>query len=183
MLSDGAGDDSYKGLWYVQGASAHFALALHVDGAGNDRYNEDFPVRATSIGVGHDFSGALQIDLGGDDKYWAPGLSLGCGNSQGVGGLINVGGVDGYVASGKNTVGCASIGHGAPFDTTRDVRPTIGLFVDTSSADTCALPPTAPPAGNDTSWGLAVQKSQEPSAPDSERSGGVDQANGSVSLP
>ncbi|MBK7582669.1 MAG: hypothetical protein IPI67_21040 [Myxococcales bacterium] len=69
LLLDKAGNDTYEGLWYVQGASAHFALGFHFDHAGDDLYNKGFPIRATSIGVGHDFSGSLQIDEGGNDEY------------------------------------------------------------------------------------------------------------------
>ncbi len=182
MLLDQAGDDSYKGLWYVQGAAAHFALALQIDRAGNDHYNESFPIRATSIGVGHDFSGALHIDLGGDDEYTAPGLSLGCGNSQGIGGLINLGGADHYMPQGSNTYGCASMGHDAPFDATRDVRPTIGIFVDAQGADTYDLPSNAPAAADGASWSYPVYAST-PGAPPSEMSGGVDRDPGDVSVP
>jgi hypothetical protein len=182
MLIDGAGNDVYEGLWYVQGASAHFALGFALDRDGDDRYNEGFPIRATSIGVGHDFSGALQIDLGGSDRYFAPGLSLGCGNSQGAGGLINVGGDDLYEPAGGNTYGCASLGHGGPYDQVRDVRPTIGLFVDAGGSDTYAAPAGAPAASDDASWSFPVFFGTA-GAPDSERSGGVDRGSKSVSLP
>jgi hypothetical protein len=182
MLIDGAGNDVYRGLWYVQGASAHFALGLHVDRAGDDVYNEAFPIRATSIGVGHDFSGALQIDEAGVDRYFAPGLSLGCGNSQGIGGLVNVGGNDHYAPAGSNTFGCASLGHGAPFDQTRDVRPTIGIFVDAVGTDTYVIPAGAPAAADEASWSFPVYLGTA-GAPDSEASAGVDRGAGSVALP
>jgi hypothetical protein len=182
LLDDLAGNDTYEGLWYVQGAAAHFALGFHYEHAGNDVYNQGFPIRATSIGVGHDFSGALHFDLGGDDSYVAPGLSLGCGNSQGIGGFINVGGVDQYQPAGGNTYGCASMGHDPPFDTVRDVRPTIGIFVDSDQSDSYALPGGAPAADNGASWSLAVYAAS-PGAPQSEMSGGVDDDSGSVALP
>lgn len=182
MLLDQAGNDAYKGLWYVQGASAHFALGVHIDRAGNDRYNEDFPIRATSIGVGHDFSGALHLDLGGDDVYKAPGLSLGCGNSQGIGGVINLGGTDHYGPLGANTYGCASIGHDPPFDTTRDTRPTIGIFVDANGTDVYDLPTDAPPAADGASWKKAIYAATA-GAPQSEMSGGVDRDPGDVTTP
>lgn len=182
MLIDGAGDDAYEGLWYVQGASAHFALAFHLDRAGDDTYNSGFPVRATSIGVGHDFSGALHVDEGGVDRYFAPGLSLGCGNSQGIGGLVNVGGDDQYEAAGANTLGCASIGHDAPFDQVRDVRPTVGCFVDAVGSDAYVVPSGGPTAADEGSWSHAVYQGTA-GAPDSEASGGVDRGAGTVSLP
>ena len=36
VLSDGAGDDRYEGVRYVQGAGVHGAIGLLADGAGND---------------------------------------------------------------------------------------------------------------------------------------------------
>ncbi|MBI3205962.1 MAG: hypothetical protein HYZ29_30780 [Myxococcales bacterium] len=181
LFTDKAGNDTYKGLWYVQGASAHFALGAHFDRAGDDVYNKDFPIRATSIGVGHDFSGALHVDLGGDDDYTAPGLSLGCGNSQGAGGLINLGGNDKYTPAGNNTYGCASLGHGGPY-TSRDDMPTYGIFVDAEGTETYALPTGAPAAADGATWSLHVFESTT-GAPKTEHSGGVDRAPGTVSLP
>lgn len=182
MLLDQAGNDAYKGLWYVQGAAAHFAIGVQIDRAGNDHYNEDFPIRATSIGVGHDFSGALHLDLGGDDDYKAPGLSLGCGNSQGIGGVINLGGTDHYGPLGSNTYGCASIGHDPPFDTTRDTRPTIGIFVDANGTDVYDLPTDAPAAADGATWKKAIYAATA-GAPQSEMSGGVDRDPGDVTIP
>jgi hypothetical protein len=181
VLTDRAGNDRYEGLWYVQGASAHFALGFHFDAAGDDLYNAGFPVRATSIGVGHDFSGALHFDGGGNDAYTAPGLSLGCGNSQGVGGLVNRGGVDTYTPSGANTFGCASLGHAAPY-TSRDDLPTVGVFVEVEGADTYAAPTGAPPAADGATWSFPVNAAK-PGAPQTELSGGVDVAGGAVSFP
>jgi hypothetical protein len=182
LLDDKAGNDTYEGLWYVQGAAAHFALGFFYEHAGDDVYDKGFPIRATSIGVGHDFSGALHIDEGGNDDYTAPGLSLGCGNSQGAGGLINLGGDDKYAPAGSATYGCASIGHDPPFDTTRDVRPTLGIFVDANGTEVYAVPSGAPAAADGASWSYGVY-AKTPGAPPSEQSGGVDRSPGAVTIP
>jgi hypothetical protein len=182
MLIDAGGSDTYNGLWYVQGSTAHFALSFFYERAGNDKYNEGFPVRATSIGVGHDFSGSLQVDEAGDDRYFAPGLSLGCGNSQGIGGLINIGGNDLYQSSGTATLGCASFGHDPPFDTVRDVRPTVGLFVDSDGTDVYTVPAGGPAAADGATWAMPVY-SGTAGAPATEMSGGVDEAQGNVTIP
>jgi hypothetical protein len=181
MLIDAAGADVYEGLWYVQGSTAHFALALFLEHGGGDRYNESFPVAATSIGVGHDFSGSLHLDEGGDDRYFAPGLSLGCGNEQGIGGVINIGGNDHYASAGDRTLGCAALGT-APYNTTRHVRPTAGLFVDVEGTDTYTLAAGGPAAADGATWSKAINAGQ-PGAPASEMSGGVDRAQGQAQIP
>ena len=85
LFLEGAGNDVYEGLWYVQGANAHTAVSLFWDAAGNDQYNPTFPIQSTSIGVGHDFSVAIHYDADGDDTYKGPNLSLGSGNANGIG--------------------------------------------------------------------------------------------------
>jgi len=135
ILADGGGNDVYNGLWYVQGADAHFAMAMLWDAAGNDQYNPGVTPRATSIGVGHDFSVGWHLDLGGDDTYNAPGLSLGSGNDNGIGLLVNLGGTDRYTTRGKRTLGGASIGATAAGNARKSVI-NLGVFVDTGGSDT-----------------------------------------------
>lgn len=108
ILADGSGADTYDARYYVQGAGAHFAMALFLDEDGDDRYNTNFAARATSIGVGHDYTSAVHIDGGGNDTYRAPQLSLGSGNANGLGVLLNIGGDDVYEAVGEPTLGAAS---------------------------------------------------------------------------
>jgi hypothetical protein len=134
ILADGGGDDLYDGLWYVQGSDAHFALAVFWDQTGDDRYNSRVVPKSTSIGVGHDFSVAWHLDLGGNDSYRAPNLSLGSGNDNGIGVLVNLGGDDSYEASGV-TLGAA------PLDPVNVGGPrasviTLGVFIDAGGNDT-----------------------------------------------
>lgn len=136
LLEGGMGGDTYNGAWYIQGATAHFALSLFLEQGGNDNYNPDIDVSATSIGVGHDFSASLHIDEGGDDIYNAPGLSLGSGNINGIGCLINAGGSDTYTAEGDPTLGAGNYSSEQPFGQPRQNAPTIGIFVDAGGNDT-----------------------------------------------
>ncbi len=136
LLDGGDGADSYDGFWYVQGANAHYSLALLVDEGGDDLYDQTLKMAATSIGVGHDFSAALHLDLGGNDHYRAPGLSLGSGNINGIGILINAGGDDVYEAAGDPTLGAGNYSSEAPFGLPRQDAPTIGVFVDAGGKDT-----------------------------------------------
>lgn len=182
MLLDGAGDDTYEGLWYVQGANAHTSVAYFFDGAGNDKYNPTFPVAATSIGVGHDLSVALHVDLGGDDEYGAPGLSLGSGNANGVGILVNAGGNDVFRARGQPALGGASSTEilGDPY---RKAFPTVGLFVKAGGNATYEIAGADAGYGGQ-SWSFRANASAgDGGAPVPEKSAGVDRPTGTASLP
>ena len=96
MLFDDAGRDQYDALWYGQGAAAHFALALLREGGGGDRYNKRLKPASSSLGLGHDLAVGWHLDLGGDDHYRAPPLSLGVSSSEGAGIMYNRGGKDEY---------------------------------------------------------------------------------------
>ncbi len=149
ILADAAGDDTYDGLWYVQGSNAHFALAVFWDHRGDDKYNATLKPKATSIGVGHDFSVSWHLDLGGDDSYRAPGLSLGSGNENGIGVLVNLGGKDTYDTQGKRTLGGASIGKSSASGSRASVI-NLGVFVDTGGADSYTISGTAEDRNNKT---------------------------------
>jgi hypothetical protein len=140
ILADGDGNDSYDARYYVQGAGAHFAMALFLEEGGDDRYNQTLKPKATSIGVGHDFTVAWHLDLGGDDRYRAPVLSLGSGNANGIGVLVNVGGTDTYVAEAEPTLGAAQFSaewHEA-CEACHAVA-TTGIFLDVDGADQYAV--------------------------------------------
>jgi hypothetical protein len=177
VLADGGGNDTYEGLWYVQGANAHTSVSLFLDSSGNDQYDPTFPIAATSIGVGHDFSVALHLDLGGDDHYKAPGLGLGAGNSNGVGILVNVGGTDTFEGPGPLMLGAASVGD-ASSDLVRRKMPTYGLFVKAGGGATYTVgAPSSAKAG--ATW------TTTPDAADgvAEVAAGVDRPTGTASLP
>ncbi len=147
VLSDRSGNDSYSGLWYVQGASAHYAISLFRDEDGDDVYQAK---QATSIGVGHDFSTSWHIDTGGDDVYkcWREetdnegnttrkdgGLMLGCGNENGIGILVNVGGNDLNEGTTDRMYGGAYINAPTQPDTIRNEILCLGLFLDFGGED------------------------------------------------
>ena len=65
MLVDGAGDDSYTGSVYSQGAGYWWSLGFLEDRSGNDTYyNEQY-----SGGSAPHFAIGCLVDLSGDDKY------------------------------------------------------------------------------------------------------------------
>ncbi len=183
MLLDGGTDaDKYDALWYVQGAAAHFSLALFTDEGGDDRYDTTFDPAATSIGVGHDFSAAIHVDLGGNDVYHAPGLSLGSGNINGIGLFANVGGDDTYVAAGDPTLGAGNYSAEAPFGDPRQDAPTIGIFVDSAGSDTYTVAGLARMLESST-WSYEPQPYPAPQVVTTEHGCGADAMAGMVVLP
>ena len=177
ILADAAGNDAYDGLWYVQGSDAHFALAVFWDDKGDDTYNGKLKPKATSIGVGHDFSVGWHLDLAGDDTYRAPGLSLGSGNDNGIGIMVNLGGKDTYDTQGKRTLGGASIGSSGASGARAGVI-NLGLFVDTGGTDSYTISGTTEDRNNK-SW---VYKSTNTGNTTKEWGAGLD-GTGTVSLP
>ena len=176
VLSDGDGDDVYEGLWYVQGANAHTAVCFFFEGAGDDRYNPTYPVAATMIGVGHDFSAAVHLDLGGSDVYRAGGLAIGAGNANGLGLLANIGGADSYESNPQMTLGAANVSETINFNG-RGAMPTIGVFVRTGGVTTFKKPPTGAVAGG--TWGNIGN----PDAGTAESAVGVDRPAGTAVFP
>lgn len=179
ILADAGGNDRYDGKWYVQGSAAHFAIALFLEAGGDDLYNPALTPAATSIGVGHDFSLGVHLDEGGGDVYRAPGLSLGAGNTNGVGILVNLGGDDEYHAAGEPTLPAGNLSGEIPAGSSRELRPTVGLFIDVGGADVYDVPGSTVVRGDDSSW---VNDRRVPPLA-TEHSAGLDVADGDVQLP
>lgn len=182
MLLDGDGADTYDALWYIQGSAAHFSLALFLDEAGDDQYNPTLTPAATSIGLGHDFSAGLHLDLGGNDHYRAPGLSLGSGNINGIGCLVNSGGDDTYEAAGDPTLGAGNYSAEAAYGDPRQAAPTIGIFVDVGGTDTYLVGGTARDL-DDQTWSYEPQPYPAPMTVTTEHGCSNDANGGAVSLP
>ncbi|MGH7320492.1 MAG: hypothetical protein ACRELA_12815 [Candidatus Rokuibacteriota bacterium] len=177
ILQDGGGNDTYDGLWYVQGAAAHMAMAWFADEGGDDRYNQRLTPRASSLGVGHDLGVAMHLDLGGDDVYRGAGLTLGAGSDQGLGLFINVGGDDVY--DGPAGVGFGSTS-GAALTTSRLGEPTYGFFIDVGGTDRYRSPDRPVGVTNDAIWLGHVSPGH---VPGSAKGAGGDDGAGTVSLP
>ncbi|MGZ3417762.1 MAG: hypothetical protein ACXVEE_07840 [Polyangiales bacterium] len=186
MLMDGAGDDTYEGLWYVQGAAAHMGIAFFHDAAGNDKYNPTFPIAATSIGVGHDFSSVIHLDEGGDDSYKGPNLAIGAGYANGLGVLVNVGGADTFNPKGNLSLGGAEAGE--VFMSPRGKLPTYGVFVKAGGTSTYVLDGGGS-ASSGGSWSFAPENLGDAGPSDAAfvdgpaKSVGVDRPTGTASLP
>lgn len=144
LLLDSGGDDRYSGIWYNLGAAAHFAVGLARDGGGNDRYRVGANM---GLGAGHDFSLGRMDDWSGDDWYDAPSLSLGAGNSNGIGVFWDHEGRDVYAVRGECSLGC---GRTATATSLREKLLTLGIFADTGSGKDSY--PGGSSAHNNASW-------------------------------
>lgn len=180
ILADGAGNDAYDARYYVQGAGAHFALALFLEDAGDDRYNDKLTPKATSIGVGHDFTVAFHLDLGGNDVYRGPGLSLGSGNANGIGVLLNIGGDDVYRAPGEPTLGAGNLSSEVNQSQPRRGVATTGIFLDAGGKDLYDVVSTVT-RGDGVTW----RNDREPAASGltTEHGAGADLPEGTISFP
>ena len=182
LFLEGGGDDVYEGLWYVQGATAHTSVTLFHDAAGNDKYNPTFPIVSTSIGVGHDLSVAVHFDEAGDDTYRGPNLSLGSGNANGIGLLVNVGGVDAFTAATLNALGAANSTE--ILGTSRKLVPTLGVFVKAKGQGSYVVGGIDAGAYAGGSWSYAPNLAGDGGAPQSgEKSIGIDRPNANATLP
>lgn len=129
VLADGAGNDTYDAAFYGQGAAAHFAIAAFLEGGGDDQYDLKRTPIQSSLGLGHDFSMAVLVDSGGNDRYRAPSFGLGATTCRGVGVFIDSGGDDDYELLAPNALGTAA-------DTCGDSQARAwGLFVDADGTD------------------------------------------------
>lgn len=182
VLIDGAGDDTYDALWYIQGSTAHYALSVFLERGGDDQYNPTLHPVATSIGVGHDFSASVHLDEGGNDHYRAPGLSLGSGNINGIGCLLNLGGDDVFDAAGDPTLGAGNYSAEAPFGIDRQGAPTIGIFVHTGGKGTYTVAGVDRPLAS-TTWSYEPQPYPPPDLVTTEHGCGADSPAGSVTVP
>jgi hypothetical protein len=129
ILSERAGNDSYTGDIYAQGAAYWYGIGAIVETAGNDNYvayqyaqasgvhiafgliidrqgSDNYVAKGVSQGCGHDLALGMLYDMTGDDSYVAYDLSQGAGNANGVGVLVDESGDDTYsVKKRHNTQG------------------------------------------------------------------------------
>lgn len=155
MLIDLQGDDVREGVWYVQGASAHFAIGYHEDRLGNDRY---LAAMNMAMGAGHDFSIGYLMEFDGNDEYNAPNLALGGANANGIGIFTDLAGDDLYQVRGNE----ANLGRANPIGkgTLRERGFALGLFIDAAGND--SYPPNVAFAGNARNWIIWAVQNERP---------------------
>ncbi len=133
LLLDGEGDDTYNGVWYVQGSGAHFAVGYLDDFGGNDKYTASMNM---AMGAGHDFTIGYLNERSGNDTYFAPNLSLGGGNANGMGIFHDHLGEDVYITHGGTTLGRANVSKKGA----REFLQVFGIFIDGDGNDTYNQP-------------------------------------------
>jgi hypothetical protein len=138
ILADETGNDHYDGMWYAMGAAAHYSLAFLLDGGGDDVYGGVLPKIDVTQGGGHDYSAAFLIDESGNDIYNGSRITLGCGNSNGMGFFADNGGDDQYTAISGYAIGAGGlVGTDVDFPgSPRHRVNTIGIFLDGAGHDT-----------------------------------------------
>ena len=126
LLFDLAGQDRYEAVFYGQSASAHFALSYLLDAAGDDDYRTTL---SQSLGNGRDFSTSIFRDQSGNDRYFAPDRSAGCGDLNGTGLFLDLDGEDDYSFHTRVNAGNANYGDPDPTNFRR-TAPSYGIFLD-----------------------------------------------------
>jgi hypothetical protein len=133
----------------VQGAAAHYAVGLLLDGGGTDAYDDREWTVGVALGSGHDFSLGVLVDETGDDRYYGAGNGLGDGNCNGIGILVDNAGADAF-----RSVTTASLGHAhlSGECLRREGALTAAIFIDAAGADTYDRPATDPLAEDDATF-------------------------------
>jgi hypothetical protein len=133
MLVDAGGNDKYRGVYYAQGAAAHFAIGSLIDRAGDDRYNDE-GILGQSLGAGRDGSIGTMVDVAGDDIYYIPKKSAGGGDMNSIGLFCDQQGRDTYHPLSYAFMGAATTSNPRG-DRFRTLMPTIGVFADLAGED------------------------------------------------
>ncbi len=142
MLLTSKGNDTYLSDKYSQGSATHYGIGILFDKGGDDKYQVR---QELGLGVGHDFSYGVFIDLKGNDIYEAANLSLGCGSANGMGFFWDNEGNDTYNLSAKQFMGCVVDRVGR--HSIRNRNHTLGVFVDAGGKDIINSPPQSPLRG------------------------------------
>ncbi len=135
ILADKSGDDAYDSLWYGMASAAHYSLGLLLDGGGNDTYGQNLPRVNVTIAGAHDYSAVFLIDESGDDMYFGSRITVGSGNSNGIGVLVDNAGDDQYAAASLYSIGSAGLLEGDDPGSAKRKVPSIGVFIDAGGTD------------------------------------------------
>lgn len=177
LLWDGGGDDRYKGVVWSQGSGAHFCIGALIDEGGDDLHELDGPEGGRNgLAFGHDFTVALLINVGGNDRYRIAGDGLGFSINRSVAMLIDTAGADRYESNPRRRPGMALFTPKMADRTGPSVyfaeATSVGLFLDIGGKDVYK-----PERANDSAW---LDPKDSPNHAARNRSVGVDRASGRV---
>src|SRR3989339_137702 len=100
FIYDGAGNDKYHSASWSQAAGAHFCIGALIDEGGNDEHIL-WEEQSVGIGFGHDYTVALFLNRGGNDKYQLKDDGLGFAINKSQVFMFDTDGDDTYIRSGK----------------------------------------------------------------------------------
>jgi hypothetical protein len=177
LLYDGRGSDEYRGVCWSQGSGAHFCIGALVDESGDDVHLAE-ATSTRGLAMGHDFTVALLVNLGGNDRYEVVKDGLAFALNRSVAVLLDVGGDDEYSHNAESRPGFARNdekfrargGVSTYFSDTTSV----GLFLDVGGQDKYT-----PERENNTTW---LDPPDSPNWADRNFSVGIDRPDGDVSL-
>ncbi len=95
LVYEGEGDDHYKSVYFTQASGAHYCIGAILDENGNDTH-ELWETAGAGLAFGWDYTNAMLFNLGGDDKYIAKIISIGCAQIRSNAMLFDIGGNDYY---------------------------------------------------------------------------------------
>ena len=108
LVYEGDGDDLYKSVYFTQASGAHYCIGAILDEGGNDTH-ELWENAGAGIAFGWDYTNALLFDIGGNDRYIAKIISLGCAQIRSNALLFDIGGDDYYqLQEGQQGFGAAT---------------------------------------------------------------------------
>jgi hypothetical protein len=177
VLHDGGGNDRYRGVAYSQATGAHFCIGVLVDEDGDDLHLAEENAHS-DLAWAHDFTVAILLDAGGDDRYHVRDGGLAYSINRSVALLLDTGGDDVYETEEVPRPGFAR----------NDERFRARGGVSTYFADTTSIGLFLDVGGEDTYWGDLANDSHWLDPPDSPNwrdrnfSVGVDRASGTVDL-
>ena len=140
LVYEGSGDDLYKSVYFTQASGAHYCIGAILDEGGNDTH-ELWETAGAGIAFGWDYTNALLFDIGGNDRYIAKIISLGCAQIRSNALLFDIGGDDYYqLQLDQQGFGAATYQESyavpnqlSPFDS---YSKSFGLFLDIGGKDT-----------------------------------------------
>jgi hypothetical protein len=95
LVYEGDGDDIYESVYFTQASGAHYCIGAIVDEGGDD-IHKLWETAGAGIAFGWDYTVAILLDKGGNDRYEAKIISIGCAQIRSDAFLIDIGGDDYY---------------------------------------------------------------------------------------
>lgn len=103
IVVDRSGNDHYKSCYFTQGSGAHYCNGILIDEGGDD-FHELHETAGAGLAFGWDFTNALLINKGGNDRYTAKMISFGLAQIRSNALFFDIGGNDEYLFA-KDAVG------------------------------------------------------------------------------